>query len=136
MQSKDAVERDMRRIRDRRFTSFLLIASSVGLTAACASPATNEDKPSVETVDQELYLVGPKWPNGTVPVCWSSISTSRPDFPTLAATVRKRANEEWPTAAKISFTGWKECPANTAGIVSLDLKSQANAHGIGYLGPS
>jgi hypothetical protein len=100
--------------------------AALSLLAGCAVDAGEE--PLAAEVD-ELFGIGALWPNGTVKVCWSQSSFNHPNFHDYAPIVRQRANEEWPTAARVSVVGWLGCPANTNGmtVINLNEDSEANA---------
>lgn len=83
------------------------------------------------------------WKNGIVKVCWDPAwSISRPNFLEEAATVKRRLNEEWPTAAKVSFVGWRPCVAGVYGMAAIKLSDTTVCNGAvgcadtGYLGTS
>lgn len=111
------------------------MALVLSATAGCAVAATDTETTAQES--DHLYLTGTTWPSGNVRVCWSASSLARTTFAAEAAIVRQRASEEWPTAARISFTGWLPCPANTGGmtVINLDNSTAANAN-VGYPGSS
>ena len=100
------------------------------LLAGCAAQ-TGEEPVAADT--SPLYMTGAAWPSGTVRVCWSASSFSHPNFSTYAPVVRQRANEEWPTAARISIVGWLRCPTDTRGMTVIDLnQSNAGNATVGY----
>jgi len=107
---------------------------ALGVTAGCAVESTDSAE-TVARADEALYMTGAAWPNGVVRVCWSATSLARGTFLAEAATVRRRANGEWPSAARVTFVGWLPCPTNTGGmtVINLDNSTAANAN-VGYPG--
>jgi hypothetical protein len=72
-----------------------------------------------------LLRVGPTWPGGVVRVCWETRSSTdgsgnpinphtRPDWEVLSAAVRDTMRGTWGRAANIQFTGFVDCPSNSA----------------------
>jgi hypothetical protein len=114
----------------------LLMAGWLAAAGTGCVSETTAGGDDVVTLQKELYLFGPTWPSGVIPVCWSSGSIARSDYLTQAAVVKTRAHEEWPTAAKISFVGWNPCTTNTGGKVVLDLVDDGSGFSttIGYQG--
>jgi hypothetical protein len=115
----------------------LTLACGVGALTGCGGPAESleGDEPlATGDLQQPLLLSGTKWPGGLVPVCWDAETLARPDFATRSVQVRRLANNSWPTVAKVEFTGWGACPANTAGMVVVRLNDSLSAetNGIGY----
>lgn len=97
-------------------------------TGAC-SASDGETFASFETAEEELLLGGASWPQGIVPVCWSSTSVARRNFATEAALVKRRLTETWQAVANVHFTGWVACSGSTRGkvVINLDDSIYANA---------
>jgi hypothetical protein len=109
----------------------------LALLSACAGDAAPGDEYEVELAraDQPLLLEGAKWPNGTVPVCWTAASTGRGDFAALSQHVRNVAQATWPQVANVEFTGWGACPSNTGGMLVINLNDDgAGNANLGYGG--
>src|SRR5690242_14742411 len=69
------------------------------------------------------------WPQdgngGTViPVCYTAAQAARPGFAQWLPVARQAIESTWGRAANISFTGWRQCPANPTGeMVVIDYQA-------------
>jgi hypothetical protein len=116
----------------KRTVSLVLVLAAAGLPGACALDGYEEE--DIGSSEHGLYLVGNTWPNGVVPVCWSSLSQGRNDFLQRARQVRDILEASWPAVADVEFTGWVPCPANTRGHVVINLKTTQGSATLGYNG--
>jgi hypothetical protein len=116
---------------------FIAIALTT-LSLGCASTPEETTESSPGAVTDGLYLTGLpgklKWPNGTVPVCFSTASQNLSNFQTLRRQIRDEANRTWPSVAKVDFTGWGACPGNTNGTLVININPGAgfNNSEVGY----
>jgi len=118
--------------------SILLHALMVGLGSVSVlgcSGSEGADWEPTAAGQHPLYLEGTKWPNGVVPVCWSATSQAHADFAAIARRVQDVLNMSWPAFANIEFTGWGNCPANTNGMVQININDDGNGNAnVGYNG--
>lgn len=106
--------------RAARYMSILLpmVSALAGCTVATEEGLADEH---LETTESELHLAWPKWPNGTVPVCWTTASTQRANFAAESTDVKERLNTSWPYYANVEFTGWGTCPSDPGNTVRIEL---------------
>lgn len=71
-------------------------------TSGCALEVSTDELMQME---QDLYLDGLTWPNGTVRVCYDTDGNNQ----ALIAEARRQLASSWSRAANISFTGWGAC---------------------------
>ncbi|HTE52345.1 MAG TPA: hypothetical protein VK698_15945 [Kofleriaceae bacterium] len=111
----------------------VLLSAAMGLLAACDLGDYEEE--DVGSTEHELFLEGNEWAAGVVPVCWSATSQARTDFAVLSQVMHDIVNASWPAVADVEFTGWGACPANTNGMVVVNLNNGMMANGtVGYTG--
>jgi hypothetical protein len=73
------------------------------------------------------------WPgDGTggrvIPVCYTAAQQGRSGFSSWLPIARRAVESTWGRAANITFTGWKQCPANPTGeMVVLDYQQGISA---------
>ncbi len=108
----------------QRWASTAVVAVTL---VGCGGEAGFEDEVPVDTIEtgteaSGLFFTYPKWPNGVVPVCWTAASQARTDFAMRSAQVRRIAESSWPMVANVRFTGWGGCPANTGGMLTINLE--------------
>jgi len=77
--------------------------------------------------------VTPLWPGGTVPVCFDSSLTSKPNFDKFVLVLRTNVENTWGRVANVRFTGWGTCPAPwPAGTVVMYWQYGAFNASVGY----
>lgn len=115
-------------MRSRRY--FALAHVPIAALAACSVPP----EPISETTasgDQNLYGLGTiatKWPNGVVPVCFTSeTNVLMPhDVPALHEDVQTILQNSWSAHANITFTGFGTCGSSHPGQVKVEFVTQGN----------
>ena len=100
----------------------VLLVFVLALGSCSLGDTSTSDDGVVTKVARPLYLVGAKWPNGQVPVCFDqNVPNPDPAFLADLKIVRVALAGEWSAVAHIDFTGWGQCPTNRNGKVVLSL---------------
>jgi hypothetical protein len=88
-------------------------------TAACSAPGATP----VTSNDEPLYQEGTLWPNGVVPVCYSTSDGNVPDLLNRAQGLLTTVG--WSAVANLTFTGWGACGSSpvSGGQVQLHFVS-------------
>jgi F5/8 type C domain/Astacin (Peptidase family M12A) len=77
---------------------------------------------------------GAFWPRGSspstvIPVCYTAAEAARPGFSSWLPIARQAVESTWGRAANVSFSGWRQCPANVTGEILVIDYSAANPVG-------
>lgn len=118
-------------LRFSRTAPLLFLAALAG----CSSPPDDEEATTGETASALFTESGVSlWPNGLVPVCFDSSSTSRSDFATQSKLIQEIVTETYGRVAEIRFVGWGQCAASPTATIRVFVNDTAATSAMGYFG--